>query len=76
MSDRVYFATALLIALALVTLSFVWPQGYGREAPGPFGKPVVASPAGQADLIAAAKAAANRKAGIAPKAKPPVVISK
>ena len=76
LSDRVFFATAILIALALVGLAFVWPQGYGRPSPAPFGKPLVASPAGQADLNSAAKAAANKKAGIVTKDKPPVVISK
>jgi hypothetical protein len=76
LSDRLFFAGAFLAAAVLILLAVVWPQGYGRPAPAPFGKPLVASPAGQADLASAAKAAANKKAGIKPVEKPPVVISK
>ncbi|HEY3813512.1 MAG TPA: hypothetical protein VGL66_09820 [Caulobacteraceae bacterium] len=76
LSDRVFFATALLAAVVLVVLAAVWPQGFGRRAPGPFGRPEVMSAAAQADLTSAAKAAANRKAGITPQAKPPVVIKR
>ena len=74
LSDRVFFALAVLAAVLLVALAFTWPQGFGRPAPAPFGKPQVMSAAAQADLASAAKAAANKKAGITPQAKPLVVI--
>ncbi len=71
MSDRIYFATALLAAMLLVALSFVWPQGAGRTSPGPFGGPEILTPAAKADLANAAKAAAKKAAAatVAPGAK-------
>jgi hypothetical protein len=66
MSDRVFLATAVLIAAVLIVMSFVWPQGFGRPAPAPFGKPEVMSAAAQADLALAAKTAAAKKAGPKP----------
>jgi hypothetical protein len=69
MSDRVFFATLSVIAAVLIALAFVWPQGFGRRAPGALGHPEVMSAAAQADLNAAAKAAA-KKAGVALPAKP------
>ena len=40
MSDRVFFAGAALIALAIIALALVWPQGWGERSPGPFGAPL------------------------------------
>jgi hypothetical protein len=40
MSDRVFFPLVALIALALIALSLVWPQGSGASSPGPFGHPL------------------------------------
>ncbi len=37
MSDRVFYPLAALIALALIALSLVWPQGLGAPSPAPFG---------------------------------------
>ncbi len=40
MSDRVFFPLAALIALALIGLALVWPQGQGAQSPGPFEQPL------------------------------------
>jgi hypothetical protein len=40
MSDRVFFGAAALIALALIALALVWPQGLGAPSPGPFERPL------------------------------------
>ena len=37
MSDRIFFPLVALIALALIVLSLVWPQGLGAPSPTPFG---------------------------------------
>jgi hypothetical protein len=44
MSDRVFFSLAALLAVLLIALSAVAPQGLGARAPGPFGRPVVQPP--------------------------------
>jgi hypothetical protein len=67
MSDRAYFATAVLVAALLIAFAFVWPQGFGRRSPGPFGGPEIMSQAARADLAAAA---AKARAKIAPKTAP------
>ena len=41
MSDRVFFSLMALIALALIGLALVWPQGLGAPSPGPFERPLV-----------------------------------
>ena len=38
MSDRIFFALALAVALAVVALALQWPQGLGARAWGPFGQ--------------------------------------
>jgi hypothetical protein len=40
MSDRLFFPLVALIALALIALSLVWPQGQGAPSPAPFGHPL------------------------------------
>jgi hypothetical protein len=45
MSDRIFYPLAALIALAMISLALVWPQGTGIRSPGPFGHPL-AAPAG------------------------------
>ena len=40
MSDRVFFSLAALIAIALIALALVWPQGQGARSPEPFGEPL------------------------------------
>ncbi|MCX7588318.1 hypothetical protein [Phenylobacterium sp. 58.2.17] len=37
MSDRLFYPLAAILALALVALAAVWPQGLGARSPGPFG---------------------------------------
>ncbi len=37
MSDRLFFPLAAALALAMVALAAVWPQGLGARSPGPFG---------------------------------------
>jgi hypothetical protein len=38
MSDRVFFTSAALLAVFMVGLALVWPQGEGARSPGPFGR--------------------------------------
>lgn len=42
MSHRILLALQLLVALGLVALSLVWPQGQGARSPAPFGHPLAA----------------------------------
>jgi hypothetical protein len=68
MSDRVFFSLAALVAVLMVALAAVWPQGLGARAPGPFGHPVVETPEAQRAAITretAAKIAANPRAAAA-----------
>jgi hypothetical protein len=37
MSDRLFFPLAAILALAMVALAAIWPQGLGARSPGPFG---------------------------------------
>ena len=37
MSDRIVLPGLALIALAVIALAAVWPQGYGARSPAPFG---------------------------------------
>jgi hypothetical protein len=36
-SDRVFFAACAFLALAMIYLAAMWPQGDGKRAPAPFG---------------------------------------
>lgn len=74
LSDRIFFACVFAIAVGLIALAVVWPQGFGRPAPAPFGKPQVMSAAAQADLAGTTKAA--KKAGATSQAKPAVATHK
>jgi len=40
MRDRVFLPLLALVALVLIGLALVWPQGEGRPSPAPFGRPV------------------------------------
>jgi len=40
MPNRFFLPLLALVALALVALSLVWPQGLGQPSPAPFGKPL------------------------------------
>jgi hypothetical protein len=52
MSDRLLFPLLGVLALTMIGLALVWPQGLGARSPGPFGhlpvqqlKPAAAPPA-------------------------------
>jgi hypothetical protein len=40
MRDRFILPLLALVAIAMVALAFVWPQGQGRRSPDPFGHPM------------------------------------
>jgi hypothetical protein len=40
MRDRYVLPLLALIALGLIALAVVWPQGQGRRSPAPFGRPM------------------------------------
>ena len=40
MSDRLFFSLATLIAILMIALATVAPQGLGARSPGPFGRPL------------------------------------
>ncbi len=40
MSDRVFFGAAALVAVAMIAVALVWPQGQGAQSPGPFKEPL------------------------------------
>lgn len=35
--DKIFYPAAAVIAVALIALSLVWPQGLGMPSPAPFG---------------------------------------
>ncbi len=37
MNAKIFYPAAALIALLMIALSFVWPQGQGTRSPGLFG---------------------------------------
>jgi hypothetical protein len=41
LSDRVFFGACAGLAVLMVALALVWPQGEGARSPGPFGHKVV-----------------------------------
>jgi hypothetical protein len=57
MSDRVFFSLAALVAILMIALASVAPQGLGARSPGPFGRPL-AQPASPPSPTALARAAA------------------
>jgi hypothetical protein len=65
MSDRVFYASAALFALALIALSLVWPQGEGARSPGPFGKAEI-TPSYVAAQKKKEEARAREKLGLKP----------
>ncbi len=54
MADRVLFPLLGLLALVMIALALVWPQGMGARSPGPFGH----APVQQLKPAAAPKAVA------------------
>jgi len=45
MPDGLALSALALIAVGVVALALVWPQGQGAQSPAPFGHPVAALPA-------------------------------
>ena len=37
LSDRQFYPLAILLAILMIALALVWPQGLGTRSPGPFG---------------------------------------
>lgn len=40
MSDRTFFSLCAALALLLIGLALLWPQGQGRRSLGPFAEPL------------------------------------
>lgn len=40
MNDKVFYGGAAILALLMIGLSLVWPQGLGQRSPAPFGHAV------------------------------------
>jgi hypothetical protein len=61
-SDRVFFTGLALLAVGLIALAMVWPQGYGDRSPGPFGHtPIQQTPAMKAAMKREHEAAMRRQ---------------
>ncbi|MEP6968153.1 MAG: hypothetical protein ABI906_08735 [Pseudomonadota bacterium] len=45
MRDRLVLPILVLVGLAMIALSLVWPQGLGRRSSAPFGHAMVAAEA-------------------------------
>lgn len=41
MSDKLFYTLIGFLVLAIISLSLVWPQGYGAVSPKPFGHAVL-----------------------------------
>ncbi len=37
MPDKIFYPAAAVVAILLIAVSFVWPQGQGTISPAPFG---------------------------------------
>jgi hypothetical protein len=44
MRDRIFLPLLALVALGLIALALVWPQGQGAPSPPPFGHPLAPLP--------------------------------
>jgi hypothetical protein len=58
MSDRVFFPLMALVAVLMISLSLVWPQGAGRRSPRPFGHATAAEIAARTPKLRPANAPA------------------
>ena len=56
MPDRILFPLFGLIALAMIAVALVWPQGLGARSPGPLGH----VPTQQTQAVVAARARAKQ----------------
>jgi len=59
MSDRLFFSLTALIAILMIALAAVTPQGLGARSPGPFGRPLAQPTPDPAALTHAATALAG-----------------
>ncbi len=41
LSDRWFFGGLSIVAILMIALAAVWPQGQGARSPAPFGHPVI-----------------------------------
>ena len=62
MSDRMFFSLAALIAILMIALATVAPQGLGARSPGPFSRPLAQPAPDQATLAHAEAALAGLRA--------------
>ncbi len=65
LDDKIFYPLAAVIAVVLIALSTVWPQGLGSRAPAPFGHAVVLPDyfrEQKEEQLRAAKKAADRAA--------------
>ncbi len=61
MLNRLFFPAIAALALAMVALAMVWPQGLGDRSPGPFGStPIQRTPAMQAAMKRETQASEQR----------------
>jgi hypothetical protein len=51
MPDGLALPALALIAVGLVALALVWPQGQGARSPAPFGHPVAATAAPLSQIV-------------------------
>ena len=72
LSDRWFFGALAAIAVAMIALAAVWPQGIGKRSPAPFGHKVVIpdyvkvdekKAAKRREILRAARAAQERASG-------------
>ena len=64
MNDRVLLSLVAALAVALIALAAVWPQGQGDRSPGPFGHtPIQQTPEMKAAIAREAAADQARKHG-------------
>jgi hypothetical protein len=61
MLDRLFLPALALLAVAMIGLALVWPQGFGARSPGPFGSlPLQQTPQMQAAMKREAEASNQR----------------
>ena len=65
MSDKIFFSLAAVLAVLMIALAAVWPQGLGRRSPAPFGH-ISASEAAEKARKPARPEATNLKPMITP----------
>jgi hypothetical protein len=56
MPDRLLFPLMGLVAVLMIALALIWPQGLGARSPGPFGHTPVQQTAGAREAKARASA--------------------